>query len=332
MDNKKSINKIIKHVKLGKRKPLVGNLLIIEGIGRAGKFLLANVLHGFRGIEPVQCYGLLDNIPFLERFGLIEKKVAQEILQCEIDSHCYDMIIGRNLNHRRNDKSSIFNIPSFDKYLKRCEEPDGDLAVGKFYEEKLCSMFILHDLIPNIKIYFDTFPKLKVISVQRSPVYLVYSWYKRGWGKRIGSDPKAFSLVLQEKGKNVPWYAARWGKKYLKLSEMDRCIAMIEWVILASEKSYPQLSSEYQNKILFISYEAVLTRTNEVIKKIQKFLGRSVMKSEMKIILEHEKLPNLAYSESKQEKLTLIKETSSLSYFKRLLILEEEYIKKEKMM
>ena len=45
----------------------------------------------------------------------------------------------------------------------------------------------------------------------------------------------------------------------------------------------------------------------------------------MKIILEREKLPNLAYSESNQEKLTLIERESSSGYFKRLLTLEEKY-------
>lgn len=319
-----------KPVKLGKRKPLVGSLLFIEGIGRSGKFLLANILHGFRGIEPVQCYGLLDNIPFLERFGLIEKKVAQEILQCEIDSHCYEMLIGRNLNHRRSDKSSIFNIPNYDKYLKRCSEPDGDLAVKKFSREKLCSMFILHDLIPNIKIYFDTFPKLKVISVRRNPIYLVYSWYSRGWGKRLGGDPRSFSLLLQEGGESVPWYAAGWEKKYMKLSEMDRCIAAIEWITHAYRDSYPRLSAKDQNKILFISYEAILNRTNEVISKITKFLGRHSTNGEMRAILKREKLPNLAYHESRQEKLNLIERDASKDYFKRLLVLEEEYIIAEK--
>ena len=50
-------------IKLGRKEPLVKNLLLIEGISRAGKFLLANLLHGFRGIEPVQYYGLFRAYP-----------------------------------------------------------------------------------------------------------------------------------------------------------------------------------------------------------------------------------------------------------------------------
>jgi len=317
-----------KSVTLGEKKPLVGQLLIIEGISRSGKFLLANFLHGFRGIEPVQYYGLLEHLPFLVKFGLIKKNIAQKILQCEIDTHCYEMLIGRNLNHRQSDKSSIYNIPNHDKYLKRCKEADGDLAIEKFSREKLCSMYILHELMPNIKIYFDTFPKLKVISIQRSPIYLVYSWYKRGLGKRFGDDPKLFSLPIMAEGKNVPWFAVGWEKKYLSLSEMDRIIASIEWITNASKKSFQKLEMKEKKNICFIDYEELLLQTNQVIKKIQKFLDRRVLKSEMKIILEREKLPNLTYYESKQEKLTLIKEKSSPLFYKHLLTLEAQYLKK----
>ena len=321
-----------KKINIGKRKPLVKDILLIEGISRAGKFLLANLLHSFRGVEHVQYYGLLEHIPFLEKFGLIEKKTAREVLRCEIDSHCYEMLIGRNLNYRKTDKSSIFNDPAYEEYLNRCKEPDGDWAIEKYYKEELCSMFIVHELMPNIKIYFDTFPKLKVISIQRSPIYLVYSWYSRGLGKRFSDDSKLFSIPLQERGKNIPWFAADWGKEYLILSEMDRIIVSIEWITRASEKSYRRLSPKNKKKILYISYEDVLTSTSKVLKKIKIFLERQIKEEDMNTILKCEKLPNPHYSESKSDKLALIREKSSPYYFKRLLDLEAEYVKNKKVL
>ena len=37
-------------IKVGQKAPLVENLLIIEGISRSGKFLLANILNGLEDI------------------------------------------------------------------------------------------------------------------------------------------------------------------------------------------------------------------------------------------------------------------------------------------
>lgn len=329
MIRKKNIKTAVKHINLGQRTRLVENLLIIEGISRAGKFLLSNILHGFSAIEPVQYYGLLEHVPYLEKFGLIETETAKEILHCEIDSHSYEMLIGRNFNLRRGDKSSIYNNPNYKEYLKRCEQGDGDLAVAKNSKEKLLSSFILHEVMPNIKIFFDAFPGLRVISVQRSPLCLVYSWYHRGLGRRFGADPKLFSLPLSAGGKNVPWFTAGWEKEYLSLSEMDRIIATIDWIMSASRKEFYSLTKKQRDKILFVSYESILTATSDVICGIEEFLGKSVLKSEMKIILNREKLPNLAYSKSKKTKMDFIRGLSSPEYFKRLSDLEEMYNKLE---
>jgi hypothetical protein len=329
MNSQSKISNSKKNTLLGERKALVKDLLLIEGISRGGKFLLANILHGFDGVEHVQYYGLLEHIPFLERFGMIETKAAQTILRCEIDTHCYEMLIGRNLNLRRGDKSSIFNNPACNEFLKRCKEQDGDWALKKYSKENLCSMFILHELMPNIKIYFDTFQKLKVISIQRSPVYLVHSWYSRGLGKRYGKDPKLFSIPIQINGKNIPWFAADWGDEYLSLSEMDRVIASIEWITHASRKSYDSLDEGYKKRILFVTYEELLADTKRAIKKIESFLKRPVIKSKMRVIFDREKLPNLGYSELKNEKLITIKSKASPDYFDRLLALEAEYMERE---
>ena len=59
--------------KIGSRAPLVKNLLLVEGPSRGGKFVVANVLTGFRGVEPIQYYDLLEHLPFLAKIGFIEK-------------------------------------------------------------------------------------------------------------------------------------------------------------------------------------------------------------------------------------------------------------------
>jgi len=144
-------------IRLGKRQPLTKKLLLVEGIARAGKFLLANVLSGFEHIEPVQLYGLLEQIPVWANLGLIDRNTAKEILRLEIDTHCYEMLTGRNFNYRVSDKSSIFNIPRYQKYLARSKEKDIDKIMKEYDQEKPFSFFIMHELMPYIGIYFETF-------------------------------------------------------------------------------------------------------------------------------------------------------------------------------
>lgn len=309
---------------IGHRRPLVKNLLLVDGIARAGKFLLANIINGLKGVEPVQYYGLLDHhIPFLEKSGLIEKETAKELLQCEIDTHCYEMLIGRNFNHRKSDMSSIFNNPRYKEYLKRCSEKDEKAAVKNFYKNKLYSFFIMHQLMPNIRIYFETFPKIKVISLQRSPLSLVFSWYRRRLASRFANDPRMFMIPFKSRQGLVPWFALNL-KEYGSLSEVDRIILIMETLFKMYKDAYGRLPPCHRKKILFVAYEDILTNTDGVIRKISKFLGKKPL-PEMKWILKKKKLPNANHGTSQEEKLEIIKKLASPKYFRRLMVLEKRY-------
>ena len=309
-------------IRLGKRQPLTKKLLLVEGIARAGKFLLANVLSGFEHIEPVQLYGLLEQIPVWANLGLIDRNTAKEILRLEIDTHCYEMLTGRNFNYRASDKSSIFNIPRYQKYLARSKEKDIDKIMKEYDQEKPFSFFIMHELMPYIGIYFETFPELKVISIRRNPVDLVFSWYKRGIGQRYGKDPKFFKIPIQGKYGSAPWFLPEWNK----LSEIDRIILSIKKLFDMYEVSYRCLPHKYKKRIMFVSCEDVLSNPVSVIDRLGNFLGKKAL-PEMKSILKREKLPVIKKLELRSQNLEEIKKLASKKYLNVLIKLKREYEK-----
>src|SRR3989338_139300 len=315
-------NKII----LGRRKPLVKNLLLLDGIGRAGKFLAANILNGFADVEPVRLCGILEHIPFFTKLGFIEKRAAEELLHHEIDMHCYETLIGRNLNHRIFDKSSVVNNPNYKKLLLRSKELDADKELNSFYKRGAYSFFLVHEVLPDMKIYFDSFPKIKVISLKRSPVDLVSSWYDTGATKRWGKDPKYFNIPAEGKNGVMPWYVFNNSEEYEKLGHMDKTILSIEALFRRYENAEKSLSSEEQEKVLFASYEDILGQTAKVVEMIRTFIGKQPL-PEMARILKREALPNRDYFNGavKKKKLDKIKFNASPHFFKRLSALEEKY-------
>lgn len=311
-------------LKIGSRAPLVKNLLLVEGMSRAGKFVLANVITGFRGVEPIQYYDLLEHLPFLEKFGFIDKKAAQELIRGTIDTHCFEMLLGRNFNFRRSDLSSIFNHPLHKNYLKRVKETSWSAAWKKFKKEKPYSLFIAHELMPNIKIYFETFPNLKIISLQRSPVALVGAWLKDGVVGRFGKDPKILNILLDSKSGPTPWFANGWQDEYNSLSETDRAIKTILYFQNLCKKTYRGLNSGQKKKILLIRFENVLFDTTATVKKIGKFLKRDTLPG-IKKIYKNLILPRPAHLASHEEVIKKIKETASSKYTKLLLAAERAY-------
>jgi len=317
----------MKKITVGNKKPLVENLLLVEGITRAGKFLLANILAGFKGIEPVQNFDSLEKIPVLARFNLVDKKVAEELLRCEVDMHCYEMLIGRNFNHRLSDKSSIFNHPRNKEYLKRCILPDGVRALARFYKENPYSFFIVHEMIPNIDIYFNLFPKIKIISIQRSPVDLVFSWYKRGYGWRIQNDPRVWVMSFKKGKIFFPWYIFPHQKKYTSLSEMDRLIFSIQILFNAYKKKYKSFSNLEKKKILIVNYEDIMLQPVKLLGKISSFLDKKPT-SDMANILKREHLPKPSYFDAEKDKILEIKKHASSECFGALMRLQKEYLLK----
>lgn len=321
-------NSIIK-IQIGRRAPLVKNPLLLEGISRAGKFLLGNIVNGFQDVEPVQYRPLVEHILYLENCGLIATRVAEEIIKSEIDIDFYEMLIGRHFNLRPGDKSSIYNISNYKKYLQRGGEPDGEQAVKSIKNKILYSTFIVHETLPNIKTFFNIYPQTKVVSLSRSPLDLVYSWHKRGWGKRYGKDPLAFNVVIKGAKGPIPWFAKDWQDKYYQLSEIDRIIKSIDTLTTLNEQGYKKLSQKNKRNILFLPYELILSNPKSVIKKLRNFLKKNPL-PEMEKIIKREKLPNLGYLEAKKDKTEALKKIASKKYFDRLIMLEEEYNKKRK--
>lgn len=312
-----------KRPQVARRQPLVNNLLVLEGISRTGKFLLADIVNGFNAVEPVQSKaGSIDHIPFFERFGLIERETAKELLRCEIDVYCYEMLIGRNLNFRLSDKSSIFRVPNHQEIVQRCENEDDVLL--NFYDHNVYSSFIAHELMPNIELHFETFPEMKVISNQRNPVDTVASLFKRGYAERINNDPKFFTIYMQGESGPRPWYTLDWEEDFYALNPMDRMIKSIETLMEINRESYIQLPPEQKKQILFVRYEDVLSEPENVIVKIGRFLNRQPLQ-EMELIIKREKLPNQEKLDLTTENRKEIKELSSAEYYQRLLKLEAEF-------
>lgn len=312
---------------VGRRKYLVKNLLLIDGISRAGKFLLADLLNGLDGIEPIQYYRTLENIPFLERFGLINRRAAQELLHSEIDTHCYKMLIGRNFNIRSLDKTYIYDHPRAKKYLVRCSRKDEQITLNEFHKNNIYSSFIAHEAMPNIKLYLDTFPKIKIISVQRSPLDIVYSWHQKNLEIVQKENPISAIIFFKAGKKLIPWYVWPQKKEYISLkNSVDRTILIMESLFEMNQAAYSKLSLKDKQKIVFIRHEDILVDPKTVISKMSKFLKRKIL-PEMNKILKKEKLPNSDYAKGKDKKMEEIKKAAFKKYFERLLVLEEKYYK-----
>lgn len=317
-------------VRMGQRARLVKKLLVVAGLSRAGKFLACNLLNGLKNVEPVQYPGTLEHIPFMHDLGLIEKRTAEELLHHEIDLRTYEGLIGRILNHRRSDKSSIFNVAGYREYLKRAENPDEHGLLMKYLQRRSWSPFVVHEM-PNSRMFYETFPEAKVVMMRRSPIDLVYEWATRYGMMHWGEDPRMVAIPMEGKRELLPWFVhARASEYEAQKNPVDRTIIAMDVLATDYARALKKLPAAFKKRTRTIRYEDILRDPRSIIRALCAFLG-TTPHPDMGKILKREKLPNPHFVDSvRAKRLAYIKKRASKKYFNRLVVLERGYNKTSK--
>ena len=304
--------------KLFLKKSLSSRLILVDGISRSGKMLSAKLISNFEGMEYFQYNNLVEHIPALLQMGLLDNQTARCFLRLELDSAIYDQVIGRNLNTREDDSSSVLQALNHQEYTSRTKDTNNVSALDRFYAEARSPIFLTHETLQNIKLFFSITEDLKVIEIMRHPVDLAFSWFQRGWGNRWGIDPIAFSPTLEFENRPVPFFAAGWPSDYLALEPVDRIIKGIISILAQLQKSINELSSEQQKSIHFFSYEYMLIDPEKQISNLAKFLRTKPLNG-IERIIARENLPKITQDMSLHEKWTKLEKIGTNESLESLL-------------
>lgn len=310
---------------LTNKPALVKKLVLIDGLSRAGKFFFGKIVSGFKKMEYYQYVSLLEHIPYVERLGGITEDAAISLLRVHIDEHAYNMRIGRNINLRYDDASSLYNSYEPNEYLKRgLNQINNDEVKKAFCEDDRYSLFVTHENLPNIELFFKAYPDIKILNLIRHPVDVAHSWLLRGWGSRFGSDPLSFIPVVKGEKNPMPWYACDWKDEYEKASGIDRIIKSIAALLKYGKETYDSLHEDQKKRILVVSYENLVEQTNEAISFICSFLETEPSEF-MPQILSRERCPGRLPAEKRKKKAEEIGRLASKEYYSLLMKLANDY-------
>ena len=250
---------------------LVNKVVLVDGQGRSGKSLLGPVLGSFDSVEVERVDPIYENIALLDNFGKIDRDAAIQLLQLRTDLLLYESMISRNTNFRFGDHSSIFNTHRKWHYLKKLFSKEGQIVVDEIQKNKPIFQVITHSALSMIGPFFEAFDKkLRVFQMLRHPATLLYSWFNRGWGRRMTEDPRSLSMTFEsENGDILPWYKV---EKYNELSEVDRIVQMISNISEKTYISYCSLTTSQKEQICWIIFEDFATYPEPDIIRIENFL------------------------------------------------------------
>jgi len=319
-------------IKFSTKKPtLVNNLAIVDGLTRTGKFFLGKLISGLNNTEFFQYSFDLDILSYMSQLGAISEDGSISIFRSVVDQSCYDRYVGRNLNLRFNDRSSIYNSPEFEKYILRSKsEYDREKIVECLSNEDQIFLFVLHNNLANADIMFKAFPDLRIIHLLRNPIDLVYSWMNKDYGKtemngkvdlfKIGIGPS-----ICGKKEPLPWWVYPIKSEYERINQTDRIIISIKTIITLCNKAFKSLSNDCQKQIMFLKYEYLVENTHKALDDISKFLETDKSKF-MDEIIAKENCPNIFDINDRIEKKKKIYDMSTKKYYQILESMENNYL------
>lgn len=283
------------------RTTLNPHLLLLDGVSRAGKFLLGKVVSHFERVEFFEFSPILEYLPIYARLGCLTEDAVVPILKTTVDLLIYERAIGRHLNTRLEDDTAIHRAPDYERYLKRMISPRGLAACEELVRENRYSTFLTHEVLPNVAPYFQAYPQVKIINLQRHPVDIIHSWHRKSLGETYSTDPIIFRPLIQGKKMAVPWFAFEWVEAYEKMSPLDRVIKGVLQLQHYEQEAHASLSGAEKKQALFISYEELVMKPEKVIPRISEFLGASPLKNINDILRRERCFRDLPVSEREKK-------------------------------
>jgi hypothetical protein len=301
----------------------INDIVIIDGLARSGKFYLGKLVAGINGLEYFINSSEVERIIQINKAGILKSTDASALLLIAMNESIYNMAIGRNINMRHDDGSSVLN--SFEKELyinRQSEGVAGEASIKQIINQERSSVFILHQSLQSVDMVKAAAPHSKIINIRRHPVDLVYSWIKKGWGHRFVNDPLSFDLVFQHNGNTVPYFAIEWADEYLAGNEYDRVVKSI--VYITEEESRVIDSNQYD--ICCIYYDNLVQQPNREIDKVCNFLNRSPHGSMYKTIERETR--DVEFQSQREMKIDYISTgVKDVSFLNKLIDLGKKYDK-----
>lgn len=323
--NAKESSNFDNKIKLVRKNILLREFVIIDGIGSSGKGMVGRIIASFKRVEKMRLDMLFDTIPRLYMLNKISHDAAVTVMQIEADMQLYHTMMSRSVNFRFKDGTGVFRNPFPLRYLRRLFIKERGPVIEQIKKINPIFQDQTHDGMRNANILFDAFEKTQfhIIYIARDPVEIIYDWYKRGFGTRIGTDPQELQFSYEYKENIVPLYAYGWEEEYLSSNPMDRNIGMVKQHFENNIKSYNELPLERKAKVLFVFFDELITDPMKISKKIAAFIGTEITSCTKKTC-NRENCPRIIIEKDILHKKQFIEQHATKKY----LIMLEELIQK----
>ena len=302
-------------------KLISSNIIFIGGVTRSGKGFLCPIASSFKNFEMFFMSSIAENISYVDKLKRINTKYSRFLIKLIFNEIIYNLNIGRNLNQRKSDYTSISKFKDPKIYQDRMKGIEGDRVVKRIAKEKNNYPVMFHDPLINPEILLNSFPNSKIIFVDRHPVELIDEWIKKKYSGGIYENPRNVILTIKYKDKNFPyWCHRKLDKIYKAKNYYIKTVYSLSELIYKQKKNFSNLNKKLKKRVFQVKFDQLVQNTNLEIKKITKFLNCKTSKSTKKTILQQKgnRKINLNNREKRKKEIIKLLDKETVKLFNQL--------------
>ena len=302
---------------------LLYKLVIVDGIGKCGKSLFANILSSFNTVEKQDYNDFIEYIALAHKYNKISPDIAVAILKTQMDCALYNNMVGRQINTRVTDNSSLYNYHTPSKYIERSVGMEGSDIATKVLEEKPIYLTWSHDLINKSDVIFESFGSgLEFFYINRRPIDIIYEWSLKNYSERMSKDATEMQYCIKYKDTSVPVIALGWEEEFLTCKPLERTIRLIHSCFRLNLQEL--IKKQHYKNLHIINFEDLVTNPQITIEKLKNIIGIEPLPLLKKLLLK-ENVPRLLNEQEYQERKATIANNTSGNYSDLLILMDQMY-------
>jgi len=254
---------------------LVNNIAIVDGFSGTGKSLMMPLLSHLKNGEVWQLLMETERVCLLQYLNKVDYNAAKALVKMHFDQRIYELYLGRNVNFRASDDSSVQGNLLKSKYKKRVQDAsEREVIVDKIEREKPLLVMDAHYIFGFTDLYMESFDESLGIYLfmVRNPAHLINAYFLQNIDSRVGHDPMEMTLCVEIDGNTIPYYAVEYHKEYLAANNLEKAILFVCHYQKMVDKMYATLTKKQKKKFLFVSFENFTTNPKPFMKKIKNIL------------------------------------------------------------
>ena len=270
---------------ISRKAHLAEKIVFVDGLPGCGKTLFSTLIASMDRVELLSYTYEVEHICALYYLDKIPIDAAKAMVSMQTDLKIYNTMMGRDVNFRPTDLSSVFKNHNPSRYLQRLFGPGDEKVPEMIQQENPILNLAVHNLLSYSEPIWQALrDRCVFIEIVRHPLYMVRQ-QALNMSHLLG-DVRNFEVNYAHKGFDLPYYIHGWEKDYLNSNPMERTIYLIDKLTHRTNIARKKLKEEYQAKIITIPFELFVLNPEPWMQKIADVLGTNILDSTRKVMSE----------------------------------------------